>query len=159
MEQRMVIIKNLVNHRVGISIPELGLQKKWTKKGAMATIPFDMLEQALWYAGVRTLFEKGSLYIESMQDKIDLGLEPVGATEPENIIVLNDGQRLNILKLMKYEEFVDKVSQLNRTQVDNLIEYAIENKIVDVDKCTYLKKLTGKDIIKTIALKEEMQDE
>lgn len=159
MEQRMVIIKNLVNHRVGISIPELGLQKKWTKQGAKVTIPFDILEQALWYSGVRPLFEKGSLYIENMQDKIDLGLEPIGATEPENIIVLNDGQRLNMLKLMGYDEFIDKVTQLNRTQVDNLIEYAIENKIVDVDKCTYLKKLTGKDIIKTIALKEEMQNE
>ena len=100
MEQRMVIIKNLVNHRVGISIPELGLQKKWTKKGAIATIPFDMLEQALWYAGVRTLFEKGSLYIESMQDKIDLGLEPADATSPENIKVLSDIQIKNLLNIV-----------------------------------------------------------
>lgn len=158
MEQRIVMIKSLVNHRVGISIPELGLQKKWTKQGAKMTIPFDILEQALWYPGVKTLFEKGSLYIDSMQDKIDLGLEPVGATEPENIIVLNDGQRLNMLKLMKFDDFVEQVKQLNRTQVDNLIEYAIENKIVDVDKCTYLKKMTGKDIIKTVGLKAEMQD-
>jgi hypothetical protein len=51
----------------------------------------------LWDNGVRVMIDRGILYIPDMKDKIDLGLEPEDATEPENIIVLSDLQINNLL--------------------------------------------------------------
>jgi hypothetical protein len=155
MQGRQVKVRNTVNRTVVMKLPEFGINRVWRGIGVTYPIPFDVLEQALWQSGVKYLFETGILYIDDMQDKIDLGLEPADAKQPENIIVLNDGQKLNLLKVTNFEDFKTKIHELSKDQVDALIDYAIDNKIVDVEKCSYLKELTGRDILKIVSNQED----
>ena len=60
---------------------------------AKVTIDKDVLEEAMYDPGVEYMFKTGILYINEMEDKIALGLEPEGATKPENIIILTDDEK------------------------------------------------------------------
>lgn len=155
MENRMVLVKNMENAVVGISKPEFGFKRKWQKKGQVISIPYDLLEQLLWDPGIKNLIDTGILYIESMKDKIDLGIEPEGATEPENVIVLNEKQMENLWVNTPISVFKREVSNLMKTQVDILTSYAIEHNYAPVDKCAFIKELSGKDILKAISLKQD----
>jgi hypothetical protein len=97
------------------------------------------------------LFTSGILYIESLKDKIDLGLEPAEAEEPVNIVMLDENKMANLLKNVPLTVFKTEVQKLTRVQVDSLISYAITHKLIDPDKCSWLKDLTGKDILKAIS--------
>lgn len=147
---RVVKVVNMVNKRVGITKPELGFRRRWTAKGQPQMIPYDVLEQLLWDAGVRYMFERGILYIEDMKTKIDLGLEPYNATEPVNIKVLNDSQITTLLKIRTFDEFKEEVLTLPIDQANNIVNFAIANNIMDIEKCEFLKELTGIDIITCI---------
>ena len=103
------------------------------------------------------MIHRGIVYIENMQDKIDLGLEPADASEPENIKVLSDIQIKNLLISQPYEVFKREVSSLNMTQITNIVNYAIANEIVDVQKAELLRIVSDIDILKAISNKKEME--
>lgn len=154
---RMVYLKNMVNKTVGVKIPEYGVNRKWTQKGQVIPLAYDTVEQMLWHEGFRKMIDRGILYIENMQDKIDLGLEPADATEPENIKVLSDSQIQNLLVAQPYTVFKKEVSELNMTQINNIVNYAIANDIVDVQKCELLQDITKIDILKAVSTKKELE--
>lgn len=159
MAQRMVKLQNMVNKTVGVKNPDYNINREWRRKGQIQSIPFETVEQLLWTDGFRRMLTKGILYINDMQDKIDLGLEPEGAKAPENIIILNDGQIKTLLLIRTFEEFKEEVKTLNLTQIRNIVNYAIENEIADVSKSDYLKEITNIDILKSISLKKELEKE
>ena len=43
------------------------------------------------------------------------------------------------------------------TQVNNIVNYAIANELVDVNKVSYLKDLTGLDIMKSISINHDIK--
>ena len=92
MEEKVKVV-NLISSRVNIDLPEVRLKRIWEKKGAVKTIPFEQLEEAMYNPGVEALFREGMLGIEDLEIKKKLGLEPEDATEPVNIITLDDTQR------------------------------------------------------------------
>lgn len=149
--ERMVKVTNMVNKTVGVKLPEYGINRKWVRKGQIIPLPFDAVEQMLWHNGFRNMIDKGILYIDSMKDKIDLGLEEEGTTEPTNIKVLNDAQILKLLKVDSFDDFKNTIDSLSEVQIRNVANYAITNKIVDVAKCDYIKDLTNIDILKSIS--------
>ena len=151
----MVIVKNMVNAQVGVKDATTGMLRRWNKRGHCVQIPFDVMEQLMWQDGFRRMIENGILYIESLQDKIDLGIEPYGTDKPVNIIVLSDKRMEELMTTTPLDVFKTEIQQLPRVQVDNLIEYAITNKKVDSAKCAFLKLVTGKDIFKAITVREE----
>lgn len=156
---RMVIVKSAVNATVSIVNPQYGLNIRWRAMGQPMRVPFEALEQALWEQGVRRMFDSGILYIDNMQDKIDLGLEPADATEPVNIIIFTENEMNELLTKAPFDSFKKRVLEAPRMQVDNLIEYAIHNEIVDMAKIDFLKKLTGgKDILAGIKRKRDMRE-
>ena len=150
-----VKITNLVSSRVIISIPSMRLKRVWEKKGAVKTIPFDQLEEAMYEPGIETLFTEGYLGIEDMDVKKKLGLEPEDAVEPVNIIVLTDEQRKRYLTVLPISEFRAKVKELPHEQVVELANFAIENELVDFEKDAILQQMTGKDIVNTIKLNKD----
>lgn len=160
MAERQVIIENMVNKTVSVpfKLPNYNMKRVWRQKGAKFPVPYDVVEQSLWDRGFRYLIDSGVLYIVDMKDKQDLGLEPVGVTEPENIIVLNDIQIMALMKNKTMEEFVATIETLNKTQIDNIINYCVTKEVIEMEKCTYLKKITGKDIIKDITKKREVKE-
>ena len=155
MTQRMVMITNMVNGMVSVKDQAYGVNRRWVKRGQTLPIPYEAVENLLWQDGFRRMLEAGVLYIQDLQTKKDLGLEPEEAKEPTNIKALNETQMKNLLNNAPMTVFKKEVSTLPRVQVDNLIEFAIENKIVNAEKCAFLKDLTHKDILAAISAKEE----
>jgi len=151
MEDKVKVI-NLISSRVNINIPDVRLNRIWEKKGAIKTVPFDQLEEALYNPGVEALFKEGILGIEDLEIKKKLGLEPEDAKEPVNIITLNDQQRKRYLTVMPLLDFKDKVKELSVEQVRELAQFAIDNEIADFDKSEIIKKITGTDIIGSIQM-------
>lgn len=151
MENKVKVV-NLISSRVNINIPDIRLNRVWERKGAVKVIPFDQLEEAMYNPGVEALFREGILGIEDLEIKKALGLEPDDATEPVNIIVLNDTQRKRYLTVMPTSEFKAKVKELPIEQVRELAKYAIDNEIAAFDKAEIIKKMIGTDIIGTIQL-------
>ena len=64
-----------------------------------------------------------------------------------------------LLTTIPFSVFKRKVSELSKVQVDNLISYAVENEIVNTEKCKYLKEVTGKDILASISRNQNMEEE
>lgn len=157
MSTRRVKIVNMVNKTVGVRLPEYGVNKKWSMKGQPQMIDYDIVEQLLWHEGFRRMIDRGILYIEDMKDKIDLGLEPEGAEEPENIIVLKDNQIKELLTTTPFIVFKKEIEKLTQTQVREIVNYAIANELVDVNKVSYLKDLTGLDIMKSISINHDIK--
>ena len=149
---KKVKVTNLVSRRVNITLPEMRFRRVWETKGAVRTIPFDELEEAMYNPGVEALFTQGILGIESMEVKKALGLEPEDAEEPVNIITLNDQQRKRYLTVMPLPEFKEKLKELSADQIRELGQYAIDNEIANFDKSEVIQKAIGMDIIGTIQL-------
>lgn len=151
MSNRMVTVVNTDNAMIGIAKPQYGANYKWVRYGQPINIPYEKLEQMLYDPGVETLIRSGSLYIPNMQDKIDLGLEPANAVEPQNIIVLTPEQMHTLWTVKPFEVFKSEIQKLSKTQLDNVIDYAISNKITISDKCQYIRELTHRDIFKAVS--------
>lgn len=160
MGNRQVLIESMVNKTVVVpfKMPNYNIKRVWRQKGAKFPIPFDVVEASLWERGFKYLIDQGILYISDLKDKQDLGLEPVEVKEPENIIVLNDMQIHALLKVKSFEDFKETIDNLNKVQVDNVINYAVAKELVDVEKCNYLKLISGKDILKDITRKREIAE-
>lgn len=150
-----VKIKSLVSNRVFISVPELRLNRVWEKKGTVKTIPFEQLEEAIYNPGVEAMFKDGILGIEDMDVKIRLGLEPEGAVEPTNIIMLDDAQIKRYLTVLPVHEFREKLRELSHDQIIEIANYAITNEIANFEKSEIIRGITGIDIISAIKLNRD----
>lgn len=158
MKERMVVLKSMVNGTVSVNYPQYGINRRWSKMGQPIPVPFTTVEQCLYENGFRRMIDSGILYIENMQDKIELGLEPADASEPENIIVLEEKDMENLLKATTLDTFIEKTQNISRAQMDNLIDYAIRHEIVIMDKANYIKELTGRDILAAVSRKQQVEE-
>lgn len=155
---KKVKIKNTTNGRIGINIPDLKLSRIWEKKNVIKDIDFDDLEQALYDSGVEYMIRQGMLEIEDMEVKIALGLEEEGTTTPVNIIVLSEKEMERYLKVLPIVDFKKKIADLPKEQIYNLLDYAIEKEIIQLDKNDILKQITGTDVMEAVKLKRQAQE-
>lgn len=157
MENNKVVVVSTVDGIVSIHSPEYRVSRTWSKKGAKVTFDKEVLAEVMYAPGVSSMFNKGILYIEDMDTKKELGLEPEEATEPENIIVLNENQMKRYLTVAPIFELEAILNKLSGPQKKNLVDYAVKNEIVDMDKADIIKKHTGMDIINLIRIHRDVQ--
>lgn len=150
-----VKVRNTIVGSVTINLPNLNFTREWPRKDSVVMIPFSILEEGMFDIGFSNLLQDGSLYIEDMEAKKALGLEPDDAKEPENIIVLNENKMLFLMKTASIDVFKDTLSKVSQEQVYNLAQYAIDHQINDFEKADILKQITGRDITKSILLERE----
>ena len=155
LRNKKVKVKNLVSQRVLLSVPELRLRRVWEKKGAVMTIPFEQLEEAMYSPGVENLFTEGILGIDDMEIKIALGLEPEDAVAPVNIITLSDAEMQRYLTAMPVFEFKEKIKELPYQQIMELANYAIAHEIANFEKAEVLKQFIDIDIMSAIKLNRD----
>lgn len=153
-----VLVKNMTNSPVTVISRALNFQREWTSKGMEIPIDKEVFEQLMYEPGVKYMIESGILYIEDLEVKKELGIEPEEATEPVNIIVLTDKQRRQYMVNLPLDTFKEKVDELSYEQIEELADYAIENKLMDYDKCEYLKEKCGRDIITAIRLNSQAKE-
>ena len=146
--------KSLTVGDVSVFEPSIPFRMSWPNKGTTRQIDEDVLQQLMYMPGFEYMINNGILYIEDMEVKKDLGIEPEDASEPVNVIVLTDKERRRYMVNLSIEEFKKKVGELGYEQVKLLADYAIENKLVDYDKCKILKEVCGRDVIEAIKLSE-----
>lgn len=153
--ENKVKVKSLVKGRIGIYLPDLKINMRWDRKGQTRQFDFDTLQEALFDPGTEYMFKEGMLGIEDMEQKIALGLEPEGATEPQFIKTLDDAAMKRMMTVMPDFEFKEEIKTVPREQVLNLVDYAIEHEYSDIKKCDILKEITGIDVISAIRLNRE----
>lgn len=158
-ENQKVKITSAVKHKVIVNSPELRFSRTWPGYGSSVTVDKELLENLMYDLGFKNMIMLGILSIEDLQVKKDLGLEPEDATEPVNIITLTDSQRNYYWKELSLVGFKDKIRKLSRTQLEELAEYAIDHKIIDVDKCKLVKEACGRDVINAIRLMEQDKED
>lgn len=151
---KKVNVKSLTVGDVSVFEPSIPFRMSWPNKGTTRQIDEDVLQQLMYMPGFEYMINNGILYIEDMEVKKDLGIEPEDASEPVNVIVLTDKERRRYMVNLSIEEFKKKVGELGYEQVKLLADYAIENKLVDYDKCKILKEVCGRDVIEAIKLSE-----
>lgn len=154
-----VKVISAVSGRVGVTVPQLRFSREWMAQGQVIQIEREVLDELMYDQGFKYMIETGILYIEDMEVKKELGVEPEDATEPENIIVLTDKERDQYMRLLTIKNFKEKVDKLSFEQINELADYAIRNKIMDLEKSKYIKSKCGKDIIRAIQLKEQDEEE
>lgn len=160
MEERTVKVISTSLGEVYVTLPEYGINRIWPRKGATMEVDYKKLKEALYHEGVRNMFASGILYIEEMQDKIDLGLEPPEAKNPENIIILSEKEMRVLITASTLDKFEEKLSTVSNSQVEALCGYAVLNKLLpSFEKNSYLKERAGVDVIASIQLLSESEAE
>lgn len=159
MEKKEVKVINMTKGSIGVKVPALNFSREWMAEGSFFNIREDQLEELMYDPGFKYMIDQGMLYIEDMPAKQDLGIEPLEATEPVNIIVLTDKERRRYMVNLPLDEFEEKVSKLSLEQVRLLADYAIDNRLADYDKAKVLKKICQKDVIQAIKLNDQAKEE
>lgn len=153
MEKIRVISKH--QGPVSVNIPDLRFKREWPNKGSSIPIERETLEEMMYDNGFKYMIDTGMLYIEDLEVKKELGLEPEDATEPVNIIVLSDNDMKRMMTAMPQFEFDAKLKTLNYEQMLALADFAIKNELGDFGKCDAIKRACGKDILTAIKLNRE----
>ena len=152
-----VTITNMINAQVCINLPEIHFKHTWEKRGDKFSVGGEIFDAMMYNNGARRIFEKGILYTEDMEVKKEYGLEPEDATEPVNIIVLNEAQMKRYLTVMPFRDFKTELEKISNEQQVLLAQYAINNKImIDIEKALYLEERTHINVIE--AIKENQRD-
>lgn len=160
MNENKVVVKSAVNARVSINRPEHRFKGEWNRKGSKVLIERDKLEDLMFEPGIEYMFNNGILYIDDMEVKKQLGIEPEDAKEPVNVIVLDEKQMDRQLKLVPTHEFKTMVSKLSKEQRLELAQYAINNEILpSLEKCDFIKEAIGIDIMSAINLNRQNRAE
>lgn len=155
-----VKVKSMVMHKVSVSSADLRFSRTWPGYGAVVSIDREVLDELIYDVGFRNMLTSGILYIEDMQVKKDLGLEPETATEPQNIIVLTEkDKRYYMSSDLSLVGFKEKIKKLSMEQIYELCNYAINNKLLDVEKAKVLKEVCGRDIIAAVNLTAKNEEE
>ena len=153
-----VIVTSMVNGIVGITMPNSRIKKIWPKKGTKLPIEKDLLREAIYEPGVEYMFKKGILYIDDMDFKIELGLEPEGAKAPTEIIPVDEKYLNRVLKLMPLSEMKVAINKMSDNQKKDLLDYAVKQNDNQLDRLGVLKELTGIDILKVIELDRQREE-
>jgi hypothetical protein len=106
----------------------------------------------MYEPGVEYMFTSGMLYIDDLEVKKELGLEPEDATAPVNIVILTDAQKKRLLSTAPTAELKQYLKTANYEQIQDLAKYAVANEIIDYDKCEVLKEAAQIDVIRAIQL-------
>ena len=151
-----VKVTNNSNQYVVLVDSSIRFRLVFEKRGVSRFIDSDILQQLMYKPSVEKMFNQGILIIEDMPTKIELGLEPEGAKEPVNIIVLTDAQKRRYLTVAPLKDLIEIVEKLPFEQVKDLARFAIANELVgSIEKTDFLKEKTGIDILKGIQLNKE----
>lgn len=150
-----VMVTSMVNGTISV----LSLNRRvWSKKGQKLPISKDTLREAIYNPGVEYMFKNGILYIDDMDFKIELGLEPEGAKTPTQIIPMDDKYLNRVLKLMPISEMKKVIDSMTSVQKQELVDYATHQSDVALDRIRVVSEKCGVDVLKSIELNRQKEE-
>ncbi len=155
--ERQIDVKSVVRGRICVVLPDSNFRRVWERKGTVKKVPFEILREGMYDQGVEYMFSQGMLEIMDKQARIDLGLEDE-ETETSIVKVLTDTQRKRLLTTAPLPELKNTLEELSREQIEELVDYAIDEELVDLKRVDILKKYTQKDIMKAVMLKRDNEE-
>ena len=147
-----VIVTSMVGGNIGITLPHIRFNKTWPRKGTKLTIEKDILREAIYEPGVEYLFKQGILYIDDLNFKIELGLEPEGVETPTHVAV-DEKYMTRVLKVMPISEMKKAISEMNEIQRQEFVDFASSQNDISLERIKVVDQVTGANILKIIELK------
>ena len=161
MSKKIKLISK-INRKIHFHIPEYHYTRDFLHEGQAHLIDKDILDQIIYNPAIAQTFQQGVIYIDDEEARIEYGLE-VKDEKGEIIIeplVLSSEEIYEKLTTLNLADLKKVVDELPPVQQQRFVDVAIEKGYMDYAKNIYFKKLTGRDIIKTIEMtKEEEVDE
>ena len=151
MSDKIKVISSL-DHRCGIDNADLHISRRWAGRGAVVTFDKEQLEQLMFDPAFRNMITEGMLYIEDMEVKKELGIEPEEATT-STIIYMDDKALERFWKFMPINQFKIETEKLTKPQLSSLARYAmLHGNDGSIEKADYLSQISGFQILKGIEL-------
>ena len=157
MELTKGTITNTTNHSILIELPESKFRRTWQKDASMK-VDLEILREAIYDAGFKAFIDEGVLFIEEKEIRVELGLEEEDAEKPF-ITILKPAQMTRLIKAASIEEFKTILSEITKEQALSLVDMAIKEKSISMDKLMALKEKTGIDVVKAIELERQNEEE
>lgn len=156
MSDKRVKITSKIKGVVIISDPNIPFRREWSKKGQIQSIPMDILQDLIYQEGVHELFAQGVLYIDSQEDRVELGLETAGIVP--DVQMYTENQMLGAL-IGTPADIEKMIKKLPKAQIEEFVELAVDKEITDMAKVDVIKKYTGKDVIKLVQYNRQLKEE
>ena len=151
MTNDMVMVKSAADAVVVMNLPELALRRVWQKKGAKYPIDRKILLQAYYNPGVTALFEEGILVTDDEAFLIEVGLKEEGGEV--KVVELTDAYKVRLVKTMPLMEVEREIKKLTRSQIEELVDYAIVHYTeISMDRIDLFTKISGKDVMGAIKI-------
>ena len=158
MSDKKVNVISKVRYPITVNFPEHHFSRTWEREGAVKSIDYDILQEGMSQHGFEYMIKTGMLYIEDMNVKKELDVEPEDATEPVNIIVYSDKEIKELFSTKKslkaFEEALEKTTDEQRK---NIAHKAVDLKLNDIEKARVLYEMSGVNVAALI--EEKVRDE
>ena len=144
--------------RCVINNRDLGIKRVWQSRGDAVYFTKEQIEALMYDPAFSNMVNEGYLYIEDMEVKKEIGIEPEDAVAPTHIL-LDEKQLKRFWKDMPITQFKVELKQLTRQQINALADYAIEHGDEgSIDKANYLTTVTDRNILKGIELNKQSKE-
>ena len=157
MELTKGTVTNTTNHSVLIELPESKFRRTWQKDSSIK-VDLEILREAIYDVGFKAFIDEGVLFIEEKEIRVELGLEEADAEKPF-ITILKPAQMTRLIKAASIEEFKTILGEITKEQALSLVDMAIKEKSISMDKLVALKEKTGIDVVKAIELERQNEED
>ena len=146
------------NGRCVINSRELNIRRIWRGRGDAVVFSKEELERLMYDTAFSNMVREGYLYIEDMEVKKEIGVEPEDAETP-TIILLDDKTLDRFWRLMPLSQFKVETKTLTKAQLTMLAKYAMTHgDDGSIDKASYLSTISGFKILKGIELERQSKE-
>ena len=156
MELTKGTVTNSTNHSVLIQLPDIKFRRTWQKDSSIK-VDIEVLREAIYDTGFKAFIDEGVLFIEEKEIRVELGLEEEDAEKPF-ITILKPMQMTRLIKAATVDEFKSTLSEITKEQAFSLVDLAISEKSISMDKLMALKEKTGIDVVKAIELERQNEE-
>lgn len=156
------LVSKMVKGVVFYKVPNENRERVWKGENAKLRIPFQELEDCMYDAAIRTLFEEGYLWVEDQEARVLLGLENPEQTETDSAMkLIFDAAALQALLYNNaYAVFETKMDRIADASLENLFDIAINSgQQLSHEKSDYIRKKYHVDIDMIQRNKREEKEE
>lgn len=157
MELTKGTVTNTTNHSVLIQLPDIKFRRTWQKDSSIK-VDIEVLREAIYDVGFKAFIDEGVLFIEEKEIRVELGLEEADAEKPF-VTILKSAQMTRLVKAATIEEFKATLNEITKEQALALVDMAIKEKSISMDKLMALKEKTGIDVVKAIELERQNEED
>ena len=112
-----VKIVSAFDGRCGIDNSDLHISRRWPARGSSVLMDKSVVEELMYDDSFKNMIEDGTLYIEDLEFKKELGIEPEDATTP-TIIYLGEKELERYWKTMPLSQFKIEIKKLKKHQIE-----------------------------------------